>query len=517
MIKSFFVRYYDYLLLCLCILITVLLGSRMIFAKDFFFLADQGRDFLLVKDIVVNHKLALIGTHSGLGGFFHGPLWLYLLVPVFLLGYGNPLVFAYFYIFLAVITVAVGFFIGKKLYGKTFAVFVAFLLATSSVIWSNIPNTIGVNMMPLLFILLFFFIIRFLRGDIKSFIFAAFFTGLSFQFETASAIMLVPVVLLTFFLQKKAWTNWKVIIGSITAFFLSLITFIFFDIRHQFLTTKAIISFFHSNNTAVKGYLAFPERIFEHAKSLWGVYESIFYTDSLFVLLLCLLMLISGILMVKTGRIKKEFVKEFILLTFFPFVTYIFFLVYPFVVWPEYVLGLTIPVAFGFALLMQQISSKKVGLVLVVLFFVVTSLPILESLKQQYAIPFSPNQTAGSYQVQKSIVAWIIKDSKGSNFGYFVYTPETFTYGMDYLFWWLGKSSGYMPESKKLPTTYLVMYPPLAGDANAHEYWKTHVLHTTGTVMLRKVFPGNIIVEKLVIPVNDPQVDPNYYQNLIFR
>src|ERR1035437_2616278 len=106
------------LFLLLILLLSFLLGSRMILAGDFYYLFDQARDYLLVKNIVDTHSLALIGTHSGLGGFFHGPLWLYMLAPIYILGHGNPFSFTYFYIGLQLATVLVGYLVGSKLYGN---------------------------------------------------------------------------------------------------------------------------------------------------------------------------------------------------------------------------------------------------------------------------------------------------------------------------------------------------------------------------------------------------------------
>ena len=64
------------------ILLIFLLGFALraveILSGDFVFLFDQGRDYLDVRKIVVEHKLTLIGPHTGIGGVFTGPGWYYL-------------------------------------------------------------------------------------------------------------------------------------------------------------------------------------------------------------------------------------------------------------------------------------------------------------------------------------------------------------------------------------------------------------------------------------------------------
>src|SRR5258708_39849945 len=84
-------------LLLFIVLFSFSLGAKMFFHNDFFYLADQARDYLLTQNIAQTHKIPLIGTHSGLGGFFHGPFWLLYLLPFYLIGSGNPFTFTYAY------------------------------------------------------------------------------------------------------------------------------------------------------------------------------------------------------------------------------------------------------------------------------------------------------------------------------------------------------------------------------------------------------------------------------------
>src|SRR6478752_4547234 len=101
---------FNILILACLMLLSFFLGSKMILHGDFFYLFDQARDYLLTQDIATTHKIPLIGTHSGLGVFFHGPFWLVYLLPFYLTGGGNPFVFTYAYIVLALVTILAGFF-----------------------------------------------------------------------------------------------------------------------------------------------------------------------------------------------------------------------------------------------------------------------------------------------------------------------------------------------------------------------------------------------------------------------
>ena len=134
------------------------------------------------------------------------------------------------------------------------------------------------------------------------------------------------------------------------------------------------------------------------------------------------------------------------------------------------------------------------------------------------AAPYQQNTTAGAYLNQKKVADWIMEDSKGKHVGYFVYTPDTYTYGMDYLLWWESKQIGVTQlVSQKLPVTYLILYPKPSGDEGAYTFWEKTKIRTSAHIIEQKEFSGGITVVKLAIKPGEPAVDPTYYQHLIFR
>lgn len=499
----------------LIFLISFLLGSRMILSGDFFYLFDQARDYLLVKSIVTTHSLVLIGTHSGLGGFFHGPLWLYMLLPVYILGRGNPFSFTYFYIGLQLVTVLIAYLVGSKLYGVKGGLLISLLIVLSPVTWGLVPTTIGVNVEPLVFLCLFFFLIKFLRGNSNSFIFAAFFAGLSLQFETALPLVLIPIMVIIFIWNKIALKNLKVIILSIFSFALSVGTFILFDLRHKFLMTTAVIDSFTGGHKD-KGYLELKDRLPDHLNSLVGTYKSLLFNEDFLLILLLVIIFIFAILLIFKSKVKYR--KEFLFLLLFPVLAFGFFIAYPYPIWPDYVLGLLVPVVLAFYLAISIIWRNTLGKILVLLFFAVTFFNVAIFIQSQYLQKYIQDSSSGSYKNQLAVIEWIYKDSGKGSFGYFVYSPSTYTHGPDYLISWLSKKyPNTVLESKKDKISYLILYPHLANDEGAYDFWKKNTLKTSGKVILTKMFRGGITVEKLSIDKNEPGVDPNYYQGLIFR
>ncbi|MEK7526341.1 MAG: hypothetical protein AAB546_02585, partial [Patescibacteria group bacterium] len=47
---------------------------------------DQGRDALVIWDLIKNKELFLIGPTTGLAGIFRGPYYYYLITPFYFLG-----------------------------------------------------------------------------------------------------------------------------------------------------------------------------------------------------------------------------------------------------------------------------------------------------------------------------------------------------------------------------------------------------------------------------------------------
>jgi hypothetical protein len=501
------------ILLILCV--SFLLSSRMILAGDFFYLFDQARDYLLTKSIVENRDLVLIGTHSGLGGFFHGPLWLYMLVPIYILGNGSPIYFAYFYIGLQLTTVLVAYLIGSKLYGNKGGIMISLLIALSSVTWGAVSNTIGVNVEPLIFLGIFYFLIKFIRGNSKAFIFVAFFAGLSLQFETALPLVLIPTMIIVFLWNRIAVKNLKIITLSILSFILSISTFILFDLRHKFLMTNALVTAL-SGGKKEKGYLDILERFYSHINSLFGVYKSVLFNQDLWMTVIFVAILIFGAYLI--FKSKEKYKKEFFFLLFFPVLVYLFFIFYPYPIWPDYVLGLLIPIAIVFYIATMKIWENVLGKILVITFFILTFLNVFSYLQSQYLKDYLRNNSSGSYLNQKSVIDWIYKDAGKGTFGYFVYTPEVYTHGTDYLISWYGKKYPQTRfENKKDTITYLILAPHLTNDEGAYAFWKKNTIRTNAKVVLTKTFNGNITVQKLSIDSGEPDVDPNYYQGLMFR
>ncbi|MEK7450632.1 MAG: hypothetical protein AAB662_01690, partial [Patescibacteria group bacterium] len=88
-----------YFFLFLLTLSNVYLSSSLVRHGEVNFPSDVARDFLLFAEMD-QKKIVFIGPRSSTNNLFHGPLWTYMNYPAYVIGNGNPVVVAWFWIFL---------------------------------------------------------------------------------------------------------------------------------------------------------------------------------------------------------------------------------------------------------------------------------------------------------------------------------------------------------------------------------------------------------------------------------
>jgi hypothetical protein len=256
----------------------------------------------------------------------------------------------------------------------------------------------------------------------------------------------------------------------------------------------------------------------DHTSGFLVIYNSVPYLHNIVLLLLYYLILLVGfwVLYIQKKKVTQRKL-ELGIYFMFPILMFILFLFYSNPVYPLYIIGLIAPVILGFSLVIYELGKNKTGNLIIMIFFLVSFITIFYKLFNLYTQPYY-NNTAGSLRNQEAVVNWIYHDAKGKPFSYFVYSPDTYTYNIDYLMWWKGETKyHYQPLHIKTQSTYLIMYEPLAKDVSAHSFWKKNTIHTSSNVLSKKIFTGNITVEKLAVIGDEPPVDPNYFQGLIFR
>src|SRR3989344_3043903 len=210
--------------------------------NNFLFNMDNARDMVDVREMVVLGKLRLTGPTSAIEGLFNGPAWYYLLVVPFIISGGNP----YGAIIMEIFLWAVGGFFLLKLVGR----WSKWLIVPIGLLWvaSNyvvLTNLYAFNPNPVILLtpLFIYLLVEYIEKNKGYFIILTWFlAGLFFNFEMNFGIFTPIIILTSVILTKKTYLlKQKWFWMGAGVFIFTLLPQIIFDLRHEFLMSKAIL------------------------------------------------------------------------------------------------------------------------------------------------------------------------------------------------------------------------------------------------------------------------------------
>ncbi len=225
------------------------------------FLGDEGRDVLIAKDIL-NGKFTLLGPRSSAGDFFMGPFYYYLITPfLWLTNYdpvGPAIMVALFGVATVFLIYKVASIFFKRMTGQPAVqagLFASMLYSISPLILTYSHSSWNPNVLPFFALSLIYTVYMAVNAgnSRKLFFISGILLGICLQLHYLSlflaAIITIYILLSHWFthhafnidLLKKYLT---LLIGTL----ISLSPLIIFEIRHNFLNTKGIITLFLSDS-----------------------------------------------------------------------------------------------------------------------------------------------------------------------------------------------------------------------------------------------------------------------------
>lgn len=505
------------------IIVNIILSSRWVFDGNIFFHTDIARDFLLMEDIVDNNPLTLIGPRSGaIPGLFHGPLWLYLNIPAFILGHGDPVIIGWFWVFLYTLSIYIAYLIGKKMFGETEGLLSALLLSVVTVLQvRSLFNPYGAL---LVFPLFFYTLTLYLRKrNIKVLLLSLFLLGLIIQFQMAFG---VPILILTFvYLIYFFSKNRK--ISHILSFLVLLIplsTFLLFDIRNNFLQINSVLSYLEGTQSHGKLDLNFFQLVFLRIKESvvdgFGVITqgNLYLSISIFLLFIFALYL----------NIKRK--KDFFNLNLFLYFYFGFWLMTIFFkgpVWNYYFIPF-IPLLILIFVSVKNYINKVLFYFLFVLIFLVNFQTNIRDLSSYNTNAYE--QDVSTWKFNKLAAKEVFKGEE-KEFGYFIFTPDLYGYSPRFaLNFYQKRDTGkaVYPYEKKA-VTYLVIAPPPEYGRDPNSLWYQKNTNSTSwkesDIKISKEpnevisFKNGFIVEKYLLSEQDLKIspNPNLIKDIFFR
>jgi len=232
------------------------------------FLGDEGRDVIIVRRLLTEGHPPLIGPGTSIGNMYLGPLYYYIMAPALLLAFFSPVGPAVQIAILGIITIWFVWYAGRKWFGKTASVIAAGLYAISPTIIIYSRSSWNPNIMPFFALLCIYSIWKVWKE--KNFNWLLVF-GMSFAAAIQShylALLLLPTIgifwLLTLWQTKESKSKKKFWLYSLYSFIIFLVLMsplFFFDLRHNWINSRAIYTFFTVRQTTVsiKPWTAIPK------------------------------------------------------------------------------------------------------------------------------------------------------------------------------------------------------------------------------------------------------------------
>ncbi|MCL5091189.1 MAG: glycosyltransferase family 39 protein, partial [Patescibacteria group bacterium] len=419
---------------------------------------DQGRDALIIWDLLHYHKFFLIGPVTGIEGIFLGPFYYYLLAPLYFLGNGSPVFATAGLCWLTVGAIFLIYLLTAKIYNRETGLLAVLLYGLSSglVIFSRwLANP---NPLPFFTLLVLLSLYQFMQGKKWYLVIALFLIGLSLQLEAASAFWFLPATFLFLIWQRKK-LSLSLLFFSGSAFLVTLLPQIVFDLRHQGILRQAFHKFLVADKSFNGGLSTIEETFLEGVKRRALIYYGVFVgklfsrPESFKVISLALF---SANLILFRKKIFNEGGKLLGLWFSVPLVGFLFYKGNHGYIWDYYFTGFIpafiILLAAGIVFLAKRKWFFQVILGIYLMLFAFIN---LQDLRNYYQAGIGI-----ALRAQLRGIDWIYKEAGKEEFNIDAYVPPQIYYSYSYLFRWYGQEKyGREPETKLVKNLYTLFEP----------------------------------------------------------
>lgn len=232
------------------------------------FLGDEGRDAILVRRLLNNFDLILIGPGTSIGNMYLGPLYYYLIAPSLWMANFSPVGPSALVAFIGVATIFLIWWAGREFFGSTAANIAAFLYAISPTVIIYSRSSWNPNVMPFFALMTIYALWKvwyekrywwlIIMGVVYAFVLQSHYLGL----------LLAPVILV-FWVLSLIEARWggsvkKLLIRSAfggVIFLFLMSPLLIFDMRHGWINFNAVKTFFsvRQETVSAKPWRAIPK------------------------------------------------------------------------------------------------------------------------------------------------------------------------------------------------------------------------------------------------------------------
>jgi len=463
-----------------------------------FFGPEQGRDFLVVRDIVVNHKFTLIGSKTDVDGVFHGPVYYYLAAIPFALSRGNPVAVMAFFIAIQSLGVYLAYLLAFELTQKKRAGYIAasvyassYLLVVYSRWLSNPPLSIPLS---LLFMLC---LVRFIRRRQWYLIAAAFVYGLFGQAEFINYLLIAVIgvfIIFAYWKQSRKTTLAVWLCASVVGLATSFVTYFLFDLRHDFLVSKGVIDLLSGRGGYQLYFITSAAGAFrvlmEQAAQMVGLSGWIwgFVVTIAVMCTLCLSTRKNSVLWI---------------LAIWIWVPPVLFAILRHGMLDQLYAGIVVGFVILLAVSIEWVweKSRIVGMGSLVIIVLLNIFSVMQNLPDNHNVFFQPQQPAVRYTDQLAAIDWIYARAQDKPFSLQSYTiPYFWQDAWTYLFGYNGfRKYGYLPDNKGRKLIFVIIQRDTL-DPNFQKNWLEKTVSAWGSKINEVTIGEYRVVELAVNP-----------------
>lgn len=480
---------------------------------------DQARDAQRMAEIIGGH-IKIVGPETDIRGLFNGPLFYYLLAPVYLISKFNPNVVGLFMVLVNLSGVFILYYLCVVLFkNRNIGLISAFFWAISYEQANFARYISNASFMPICALLFFLGLAMYFVKQNKWGIYISVIglgTAIHFNVYLAYLVILYPILYLVY--KPKIFK--KEILLGLLGFTFILSPFVLAELKWNFMATKALLTYFF--NHSKEGGSSFLTNLNSYPARITG---ALYYGFFSFNRLLSIFLLGGAIAyLIKVFKYRKSLL--FLLIWFFSTLPLFFF---KSGVLTTEVINTSIfgAITIIFACVVYELLKTKVWILGILIFVIV----VISNLSLFISYGFKPYNIFALQTLllkdEKMAIDYTYKTSNGKFSVCALTNPLTINtlwsflykyYGEDkfkYLPNWSGKKQdihvSYLPyDQEHLSTRYLIIEP--LGGIPEFTKWATIYEEDKVSILVEQKNFGDIIVQKRKLDFN--KGDPRDTQHL---
>lgn len=371
--------------------------------ERFFYAHDGDLASWIVKDIVVDHHLRLIGQQTSSPGIFIGPYFYYSLIPFYLLTGMDPIGGLAVPVIIGVSAIISIYWIFKRIFNPIAAGFGSMIYASSFLISQTEREMVPTTPVMLWSVWFLYFIHRLFNGDKKSLLWLAVLFSLVWSLNLA-LILVFPLVIFAIIIHRRKYMV-SDFVKPLSIIFVLSVPLWLFEIKHNFIQTRALADTLISSGVQKTDYIGKISHVVQYlAKNSSGIFWDNPYSWSLWIIPG---LLIFGLVIL----LLKKRLPAFYFPVFLIWITFnIIFFTFQSLNLSEYYLNnVNILWVVMAAVILERLWVNKITKILPI---------IIISLLVSYNmyIFFTSNINHFGYNEKKALVSYITSDAKEHNY-----------------------------------------------------------------------------------------------------